>query len=49
VIHADVADGELAQRRSAWTPPAAKATKGVLAKYVRVVKSASEGCVTDET
>jgi dihydroxy-acid dehydratase len=48
-IRVDVADNELAKRRSAWTAPAPKATKGVLAKYVRLVKSASEGCVTDET
>jgi dihydroxy-acid dehydratase len=39
---------ELAQRRAAWTPPPLKATRGVLAKYIRCVKSASEGCVTDE-
>ena len=34
-------------RREAWTAPAPKATSGVLAKYVRLVRSASEGCVTD--
>jgi dihydroxy-acid dehydratase len=43
----DLTDAELAARRAAWTPPAAKATTGVLAKYVRLVGSASEGCVTD--
>ena len=43
----DVSEAELAQRRAAWTAPAAKATRGVLAKYVRLVRSASEGCVTD--
>jgi dihydroxy-acid dehydratase len=43
----DVTDAELAQRRAAWKTPAAKATRGVLAKYVRLVRSASEGCVTD--
>jgi len=46
-IHVDVADDELTKRRAAWKAPAPKATKGVLAKYVRLVKSASEGCVTD--
>ena len=40
-------DRQLAARRAAWQIPAPKATSGVLAKYVRVVKSASEGCVTD--
>jgi dihydroxy-acid dehydratase len=43
----DVDDAELARRRQGWTPPALKATSGVLGKYVRLVKSASEGCVTD--
>jgi dihydroxy-acid dehydratase len=42
-----VSDAELAQRRAAWKTPDAKATRGVLAKYVRLVRSASEGCVTD--
>ena len=44
----DVSDAELSKRRTAWKAPAAKATSGVLAKYVRLVRSASEGCVTDE-
>jgi len=48
-IRVDVPDAELATRRAAWKAPAPKATRGVLSKYVRLVKSASEGCVTDET
>jgi dihydroxy-acid dehydratase len=43
----EVDAGELASRRRAWTAPPARATSGVLAKYVRLVRSASEGCVTD--
>ena len=43
----DVGDAELAARRAAWIAPPSKATTGVLAKYVRLVQSASEGCVTD--
>jgi dihydroxy-acid dehydratase len=43
----EVSEAELAQRQRAWAPPPAKVTSGVLAKYVRLVKSASEGCVTD--
>ena len=39
---------EMDARARAWKAPAPKATRGVLAKYVRFVKSASEGCVTDE-
>ena len=47
-IHLDVSDAELAQRRQSWKAPAPKATRGVLSKYIRLVKPASEGCVTDE-
>ncbi len=39
---------ELAKRSKAWIAPPLKATRGTLAKYIRSVKSASEGCVTDE-
>jgi len=46
-LSVDVSDADLKARRGAWTAPAARATSGVLAKYVRLVKSASEGCVTD--
>lgn len=47
-IQVDVDDGELAARRAAWTAPPYKASRGTLYKYIRNVKSASEGCVTDE-
>jgi dihydroxy-acid dehydratase len=43
-----VSDAELAKRRAAWTAPPLKVTRGVLAKYIRCVAPASEGCVTDE-
>lgn len=39
---------EIAQRKSEWIQPAYKAETGVLRKYIATVKSASEGCVTDE-
>jgi len=42
-----VADDELARRRAQWTPPAPYATRGVLAKYAKLVSSASLGAVTD--
>ena len=45
ILH--VADAELATRRAAWTPPLRTPPTGVLGKYVRLVRSASEGCVTD--
>ncbi len=38
---------EMARRRAAWQAPAPAATSGMLGKYVRLVSSASEGCVTD--
>ena len=46
-IGVEVSDEELAKRRASWTSPAPKATSGVLGKYVRLVRPASEGCVTD--
>jgi dihydroxy-acid dehydratase len=43
-----VDEATIAQRRAAYQQPQLKATKGVLFKYARSVKDASEGCVTDE-
>ena len=47
-IDLEVPADELAERRAAWTMPPYKATRGVLAKYIRSVRTASEGCITDE-
>ena len=44
----DAVRTELSRRRQAWTRPPYKATRGTLFKYIKTVKSASEGCVTDE-
>nr|VFK26006.1 MAG: dihydroxy-acid dehydratase [Candidatus Kentron sp. MB]VFK33252.1 MAG: dihydroxy-acid dehydratase [Candidatus Kentron sp. MB]VFK76115.1 MAG: dihydroxy-acid dehydratase [Candidatus Kentron sp. MB] len=44
----DVEDAELQTRRAQWTMPPYKATRGTLYKYIKNVKNASEGCVTDE-
>ena len=41
-----VDEAELAKRRSAWKPPAPRYETGALAKYARLVSSASEGAVT---
>jgi dihydroxy-acid dehydratase len=38
----------IAERKKKWKQPVSKATSGVLFKYARVVKDASQGCVTDE-
>ncbi len=43
-----VSDAEMASRRAKWQAPPLKATRGTLYKYIKNVKSASEGCVTDE-
>jgi len=42
----EVAEGELAKRRAGWTKPEPRVKRGVLAKYARTVRSASEGAVT---
>src|SRR5438045_3699442 len=47
-LEVTVADAELSRRRAAWKAPPYKATRGTLYKYIKNVKSASEGCVTDE-
>jgi dihydroxy-acid dehydratase len=43
----DIDAAEIERRRAAWTAPAPPVTRGVLAKYARVVASASRGAVTD--
>lgn len=43
-----VSDEEIAQRRANWQQPKLKVTSGVLYKYAKLVKDASQGCVTDE-
>jgi dihydroxy-acid dehydratase len=39
-------EASLADRRSGWSPPAPRYTSGVMAKYARLVSSASEGAIT---
>ena len=48
LINLDLSNEELAQRKADWVMPQYKATRGTLYKYIRSVKSASLGCVTDE-
>jgi dihydroxy-acid dehydratase len=43
-----VSDEIIAERRAKWVKPALNVTKGILFKYAKSVKDASEGCVTDE-
>lgn len=47
-ITLQVSEAEIETRRKNWKQPDLKATKGILYKYAKYVKSASEGCVTDE-
>ncbi len=47
-ISVNIADDEMRRRRGQWHMPPYKAERGTLAKYIRLVKNASFGCVTDE-
>jgi len=47
-LNLKVSEDEIAKRKAAWQKPPLKATKGVLYKYAKLVKDASQGCVTDE-
>jgi dihydroxy-acid dehydratase len=46
-IELEVDAAELARRKAAFTPPPLKVSRGALHRYVKTVRSASEGCVTD--
>jgi dihydroxy-acid dehydratase len=45
-LNVELSDAELQKRKAAWTKPPLRVERGVLAKYARTVKSASEGAVT---
>ena len=47
-LDVDLEESELENRKKTWTAPPLKATRGTLYKYIKCVKTASEGCVTDE-
>lgn len=47
LIQLNVSDAELETRRAAWTPPAPRYTRGVLSKFAKLARPASEGAVTD--
>jgi dihydroxy-acid dehydratase len=47
LLQLNVPDAEISRRRAAWTPPAPRYTRGVLAKYAAQVSSSSLGAVTD--
>jgi dihydroxy-acid dehydratase len=47
LLQLNVSEEELVRRRAAWTPPQPRYTRGVLAKYAKLVSTASRGAVTD--
>jgi len=47
-IDVQLSDQEIASRKAAWKQPAPRYTHGVLAKYAKLVSTASEGAVTDK-
>lgn len=47
-LSVNISDEEMSQRAAAWKMPPYKASQGTLFKYIKTVKGASEGCVTDE-
>jgi dihydroxy-acid dehydratase len=47
LLQLNVPDAEIARRRAAWQTPAPRYTRGVLAKYARLVSTSSKGAVTD--
>ena len=47
-LDVNLTDAELAARQAAWVQPAPRYTRGVLAKYAKLVSTASEGAVTDK-
>ncbi|MBA0916630.1 MAG: dihydroxy-acid dehydratase [Nitrosomonadaceae bacterium] len=47
LLQLNVSEGELVRRRAAWRPPPPRYTRGVLAKYARLVSTASRGAITD--
>ncbi|MGL4376171.1 MAG: dihydroxy-acid dehydratase [Microcoleaceae cyanobacterium] len=47
LLQLNISDEELTQRRANWQPPQPRYTKGVLAKYAKLVSSSSLGAVTD--
>jgi dihydroxy-acid dehydratase len=46
-LDVEVSEEEMAERRKSWVAPELKYKRGVLAKYSKLVKDASSGCITD--
>ncbi|HTT39920.1 MAG TPA: dihydroxy-acid dehydratase [Burkholderiales bacterium] len=49
LVQVNVSEDELARRRARWTQPAPRYTRGVMAKYIKLVSTSSRGAVTDRS
>lgn len=47
ILDMDVSEEEVQRRMMAWKPPRRMVTRGVLAKYTKLVGDASHGALTD--
>jgi dihydroxy-acid dehydratase len=47
LLQLNVSEAEIARRRAQWRPPKPRYTRGLLAKYMRLVSTASRGAITD--
>jgi dihydroxy-acid dehydratase len=47
LLQLNVSEDEIARRRTQWQPPPPRYTRGLLAKYMRLVSTASKGAITD--
>jgi dihydroxy-acid dehydratase len=47
-IDVNLTEAEIASRKANWSQPSPRYTRGVLAKYAKLVSTASEGAVTDK-
>ena len=47
LIQLNVDDDEIARRKVGWTPPPPRYTRGLMAKFIHLVSTASRGAVTD--
>ncbi len=47
LLQLNISEDELEKRRAAWQPPKARYHRGVLAKYAKLVSTASRGAITD--
>ena len=47
LIQLNVPEAEIAKRRAAWKQPAPRYTRGLMAKYMKLVSTASRGAITD--